>query len=419
MTPMSTQRPTLSGLAHRVLRSLALIAVAALIWSCESQQNGYEVTIPLIGPTEFDETSCEGSGDLCSTGADCVDDEGFDDGPCTKSLTPLEPITFSFTLSPGTPSYNFPPVETSRWVTPLTVLQNSDESPIVITSENFSVSGGPVTLSVRLFSRLGLIIGQDAGYVPSSPASCTFTLDDSSTADDYTGSLTACVSDWVKENGVPVEFDVEVSSSAGVAAKSGVGLKQQENYSVSGGDNWMTSDRCEGEISYQVLDAVGEGSDFFSALSCTALDFIGKGNSSEQIGVDGVAAVFDACGTWLALGYLGGAIGQKIPVGPGDFSITLYEGEDFEPAPDDLPVTMLPSARGFVESLLFAGSGECILGGQPPIDPFTGEPREGFALADWEHCSKTEPDPPRTGSMSFSANGFCPVIQGGGGESGQ
>jgi hypothetical protein len=395
------------------------MAVGALMWSCESEQNGYEVALPLIGPTEFDGTSCEGSGDVCSTDAECIDEDGFDDGPCTKTLTPFEPITYSFSLSPGNPSYTFPPVDTSRWVSPLTVLQNADSSPIVITSEGFSVTGGPVTLSVRPFSRLGLIIGQNADYVPVSPASCTFTLDDGSTADDYTSGISTCLRDWVKQNGVPVEFDVEVSSSAGAAAKSGIGLKQDGNYTVTGGDSWETDQKCEGQGSYEVLDAVGEGSDFFDALTCNALSFSGRGQSSEEIEVFGVAAVFDACGTWLSLGSVGSAIGDRINVGPGEFSVTVYESNDFEPSADDVPVTMLPSPRGFVESLLFAGSGECLLGGQPPSNPLTGEPAEGFALAAWEHCSEDEPDPPRTGNMEYTANGFCPVGQGSAGESGQ
>ena len=174
-------------------------------------------------------------------------------------------------------------------------------------------------------------------------------------------------------------------------------------------------------MSYEVLEAVGEGSDFFDALTCDAMSFAGSGTSSEEIEVFGIAAVFDACGTWLSLGSVGSTVGERITVGPAPFSVTVYTDDNFALGPDDVPVVMLPTAQGFIESLLLAGSGECLLGGQPPIDSFTGEPRKGFALAAWEHCADDVSDPPRTGSMSYSATGFCPVDQsaGAGGESAQ
>jgi hypothetical protein len=415
MTFMSSQRSTPSGFTRRVPGLVIALALGSWLWSCESEQTGYDVTIPLIGPIEFDETSCEISGDICSTDSECFDEDGFNVGPCTKTLTELSPITVAVSLSPVSPSYTLPTPDTGRWVAPLAVLQNTDSNPIAITTENFSVTGGPVTLSVRPFSRIGLILGRDADYEPISPASCTFTLDDSSTGQDYTDGISSCLSDWVKQNGAPLEFDIEVTSSAGAAAKSGVVLKQLANYSVTGGDTWSTDRRCEGQKSEDVLDAVGEGSDFFDLLQCSGLEFSGSGSTDQQIEIFGVATVYDRCGNSLATSSLGSVVGERIVLAPSPprYTVTVQESSDFT-VENNVPVVFEPNAQTFVEYLFLASAGDCVSGS--PVRAV------GYALVDWEHCYAGEgEEPDRTGDLEFGAKGFCPVAEGAeaGGDSGQ
>ena len=300
------------------------LGLGALVWSCESEQTGYDVTLPLIGPMEFDETSCEISGDVCSTDDDCVDEDGFNVGPCTMTLTPIEAITVS--LSPSNPSYTLPAFETARWLAPLAVLQNTDTNPIALTTENFQITGGPITLSVRPFSQNGLILGRDANYEPNdlqgAGEPCRFTLDDSATGQDYSDGITACLSAWVKENGAPLEFDIEVTSSAGGApsasasARSGFGLKQ-ESYTINADDTWSTDQACPGQSSDDVLDAVAEGNDFFSLIDCNErLEFEGGGKTDREISISGVATVYDKCGNQLSTAKLGSAVNDIVLVGP-------------------------------------------------------------------------------------------------------
>ena len=147
---------------------VATLGLGALLWSCESEQTGYEVAIPLIGPMEFNETSCDVSGDICSTNDDCFDEDGFDVGPCTKTMKSFEPLQYDVSLTPSTPSFTFPALADTRgWASLLAALQNTDGDPISLATQNFSVTGGPVTLSVRPFSRNGLYFGRDAGFVPN------------------------------------------------------------------------------------------------------------------------------------------------------------------------------------------------------------------------------------------------------------
>ena len=71
MTFMSIQHVGPVRALRRASRLVVAVALASLLWSCESEQTGYQLTLPLIGPMEFDETSCEISGDVCSTDNDC------------------------------------------------------------------------------------------------------------------------------------------------------------------------------------------------------------------------------------------------------------------------------------------------------------------------------------------------------------
>jgi len=400
---------------------LVALGLGALLWSCESEQTGYEVTIPLIGPIEFDETSCEISGDICSTDDDCFDEDGFNVGPCTKTMTPLEPITVAVSLSQSSPSYTLPALETANWVSVLAALQRGDHNPISLTTENFSVTGGPVTLSVRPFSRNGLYLGRNAGYEPVAPSSgsCTFTLDDSSTGEDYSNGIVTCLSEWVAENGAPLEFDIEVTSSGGAAAKAGFGLKQEDNYLLEGGDTWDTTDPCEEQTDTEFLDAVGEGSDFFDLLTCSGLSLTGNGSTSHPIQIYGVATVHDPCGQTATASLGSSTVLVSVPAG--DYEVRVFEDEDdIVTVEGDLaivPVVFGPSSEEFLNFLFTAGAGECASGEEPPAGA------TAHALVDWKHCYDGPPPVPevRDGNLTFVAEGFCPVAEGsgGGGGSGQ
>lgn len=406
MTTMSTQRLRPRGSSRQTPRLVLAAALAFVLWSCDSEQTGYNVVIPLIGPIEFDETSCEVSGDICSTDDDCFDEDGFNVGPCTDTMTPLEPITVSVSLSPSNPSYTLATPDTAAWIAPFAVQQLSDESlPIRMTMESFSLQGGPVTVSVRIFSRIGLILGQDADYEPVTPSSCSFTLDTGSTGQDYADGINACLSDWIAENGAPVEFDMEVSSSSGAALataalKSGFGLKQEQDYLVTGSWTMETENPCEKDYSNEVLEAVEEGNDFFGLLECSDLSFEGSGTTDQPITISGGAGIWDRCNNFLAVGGL-----LRSTLQQGTYTVTVYEEGMVVDVEQDVPVVFLPSAESFAESLLSAAAGNC-RSGAPLAD-------SGYAIAWWDHCAATDPPPDlRTGSIEFGAQGFCSVAGG-------
>jgi hypothetical protein len=385
------------------------LALGSLLWSCESEQTGYDVTIPLIGPIEFDETSCEISGDLCSTDDECFDEDGFNVGPCTKTMEELEPITVPVTLSPSNPSYTLGLVDTAGWTNLFVAQQFSggeipEELQIVMTMDDFSLQGAPVTIGVRISSRVGLIVGRNADYQPVTPSSCTFTLAEGATGQDYADGINTCLSDWIAENGAPVEFDMEVTSSPGATAKSEFGEKQLEPYMVDG--RWdMTSDNpCDVAGTDDVLEAVREGEGFFAELACEDLKLEGSGQTDQSIGIVGGAVVWDRCGNFS------GAIllPTGLPGGPTVYKVTVEENA----VEGDVPVLFLPAGVNFAESLLGAATGKC-LSGTPMFE-------DGRGVAGWLHCG-AQPPPPRTGYIEVGASGFCTVVEGSGagGGSGQ
>jgi hypothetical protein len=382
------------------------LGLGALIWSCESEQTGYDVAIPLIGPMEFDETSCEVSGDICSTDDDCFDEDGLPVGPCTKTMEELAAITVPVSLSPSNPSYTLGAVDTAGWTNLFLAQQFSDgEVPegarINMTMDGFSLQGGPVTIAVRIFSRVGLIAGQNADYEPVTPSSCTFVLESDAMGQDYADGINTCLSDWIAENGSPVDFDMEVTSSEGAAAKSGFGPKQLE-YTVLGTWTMASGKQCEVDWTDDVLEAVREGEGFFALLECAGnLSVEGSGTNDQELDLfSGSALIWDPCGQET-----GGTVGPATPLPPGDYTVAVaVEGSGEEP---DVPVEFHPSGVIFVESLFVAAAGDCLSGEKP-------EPgSEGSGFAGWIHCGDPPP-PTRTGSITVNASGFCPVAEGSG-----
>jgi len=73
---------------------------------------------------------------------------------------------------------------------------------------------GPVSFAVRVHSQTGFVSGRDVGYIPVSPERCSFTLAPGAAAgEEYAEHLNSCLSDWIVENGVPQQFNMEVSIS--------------------------------------------------------------------------------------------------------------------------------------------------------------------------------------------------------------
>jgi hypothetical protein len=363
---------------------------------------------------EFDETSCEISGDVCSTDNDCFDEDGFNVGPCTKTMEELAAITVPVSLSPSNPSYTLGALgifDTSGWTALFLAQQFSDgELPegarINMAMDGFSIEGAPVTIAVRIFSRAGLIVGRNADYQPVTPSSCTFALASGDTGQDYADRINTCLSDWIAENGAPVDFDMEVTSSQGATAKSGFAPKQLESYTVLGTFTMAPGKQCEVDVTDDLLEAVSEAEGFFEQLKCENLKVEGSGRNDQILDlIAGGAAIWDACGNFWSVGSFGAA-----PLPEGDYTVAAEGSGAVE---SDVPVLFLPSGEVFVESLFGAASGNCLSG-----TPALGAQGRGFA--GWVHCGD-EPPPARTGYIEVTVPGFCSVAGGSGaaGTSGQ
>ena len=91
------------------------------------------------------------------------------------------------------------------------------------------------------------------------------------TGQDYADGINTCLSDWIAENGAPIDFDMEVTSSEGAAqgaaAKSEFGPKQFEDYILNGILTMAPDSDCVHDSTDDVLDAVEEGEGFFDAIA--------------------------------------------------------------------------------------------------------------------------------------------------------
>ena len=418
MTFMSIQHVGPVRALRRASRLVVAVALASLLWSCESEQTGYQLTLPLIGPMEFDETSCEISGDVCSTDNDCFDEDEFNVGPCTETMEELAAITVPVSLSPSNPSYTLGSsgiFDTAGWTSLFLAQQFSDgEVPegarINMTMDGFSLEGGPVTIAVRVFSKIGLIVGRNADYQPITPSSCTFVLESDATGQDYADGINTCLSDWIAENGAPVDFDMEVTSSEGAAqgaaAKSGFGPKQLESYTVIATWTMASGSQCEYDLADDLLEAVKEGDEFFKLLACENLILEGSGTNDQELDTFlGWASVWDPCGEWSRVGF------AAAPLLVGPYTVKVEGSVVVE---GNVPLKFAPLGVNFVESLLGAAAGNCRSDDDRPV------PGSERGFGGWIHCGDPPP-PPRTGSITVNASGFCPLAAASGtaGTSGQ
>jgi hypothetical protein len=382
-------------LVARLRPGAGFVAVGflALLFSCSgSDQVGYDVKLDFIPPTE------------------------------TNAADPLPDIVVPVALSPSNPSYNLGVVDTLKWTSDLRreaqKRRNGMEPGFAMSMDELSFTAdGSVDFSVRVFSRNGYVSGRNRGYVPTSPTSCSFTLDpNTATGAEYAGNINQCLSDWISENGVPMRFDVEVTSlgasPATAATKAGFTRKGTATAYDFRGNYRMSSPKCDegpccdGDADDQdVLGAVEEGGDIFGLLNCSTLVLTGEGTIDPSqdpedpvvnINAFGGADIWDACGTRLS----GATMVDTDLEGPGTYTVNGTGASTGVNWIGDVPVTFdPPEPAKFMEALLAAANGICAPGGPDPAG-------EAYAEIDWAVCGDT----PRSGLINVVANGNCELV---------
>ena len=182
---------------------LSIAGVLALLLSCSSDQVGYDVKFDVIPSTETDGTNA------------------------------LRPIEVSVSISPDSPTFTLggrvdsdevitigPSVD-PRWTAAWHLEKARREDG---KAPGFDLSmdltkftwDGPVDFVVLVLS--SYISGRNSDYVPVSPATCSFQLDPNTASlveagNGFAQHMNQCLSDWVVQNGVPHESDVQVTSS--------------------------------------------------------------------------------------------------------------------------------------------------------------------------------------------------------------
>jgi len=323
----------------------------------------------------------------------------------TNGQDPLPAVSAQIALSETNPSYTLGGNDTSGW----TGMLNAEEQQrrdggqpgFVMSMEDFSFEAdGTVDFFVRVLSRIGRITGRPLGYTPVSPPSCSFTLEPAgATGQDYADNVNQCLSDWILENGVPVEFDMEVTSAAagGSLPKSGFATKATSSfYLFSGRWELESNNPCDWGFSDEVLDAIIEGDDFFGVLECDTLALSGQGRVDAPIDyIAGGADIWDACGNYLSHATL-----ERTPLSPGNYQVVASGTEGDVTVTQTVPVTFKDNdAEAFTEALLSAAAGNCENDETPP------QGAEGYAFVGWVHCGAV----PRSGEIRVVAAGFCPL----------
>lgn len=375
MTFMSAQRRTPTRIIDRASLVVVAVGLAGLMLSCSSSnQTGYDVEIPVIDAPNLN-----------------------------GEEKTLPPISVSVSLSESNPSYDLGFAQTSGYAGLLRTLRAGDgSSPLIMSMDGLSFQAdGTVDFFVRVFSRIGRISGRPLGYQPVDPASCAFTLDPNSSSDagtEYASNVSQCLADWIRENGVPYEFDMQVSS-AGVggslpaaAVKSGFATKANASFYLFAGTwNMRSENPCDFGLDLEVLDAVIEGEDFFGLLDCGALALAGVGNTDSIIVIAGGASIWDACGNPLNEAELPATV-----LAPGPYFILVAADQNTTQTRQNIVIDFFGNdPKAFTEDLLSAASGACLNG--PDVDG------TGLAIVDWAHCGEV----PREGSIKVAAAGFC------------
>jgi hypothetical protein len=343
------------------VRALLLAGLAALLLHCgSSDQRGYDVDLIVVPET------------------------------AANAQNPLPDIQVPVQLSPTRPSYILTNVATVGWYAQLRregQLRAAGADPgfdMIMDLDSFTADG-PVSFAVRVYSQTGFVSGRDVGYIPVSPERCSFTLAPGAAAgEEYAEHLNSCLSDWIVENGVPQQFNMEVSSS----------LVSGTDYLFAG--NWtMKSDAaCDSGVEGDEFTDISEGGEIFSALDCSGLMLRGEGITDTEVTVGGGADVWDACGN-----YISSADIVPQPAAPGTYRI-MDAADDFGGGfVSDVIIDFEDGVDVFMEGLFGAADGQCAMGGIPAPDA------TGRAVFDWTVCG----DAPRRGSIKMAIQGNCPA----------
>ncbi len=220
----------------------------------------------------------------------------------------VQPLSMSISLSATNPSFTLPPDFPTEGLS--AILFFDAEARLDGSTENLALSLNNLVMAgdfeadfdVRVFSRNGHIWGQDLTYEPATVSACTFTLNpDTATGVAFATAVGGCIADWVDANGVPDQFDMEVTMSQGSPARQ------------TGVPTTVVGDWGMDEISHEV--SVGCGKDFLgefddtvvdnhAVIDCGEVTIQGTWDSSHSVLIWASARVFDGAGAEVASGVL-------------------------------------------------------------------------------------------------------------------
>lgn len=300
----------------------------------------------------------------CGIFADTISDElelDFDTDviePSDIGANVTQPLTFSVQANQDNPTYAFPAgVQTIEYSASLyaDLVLGTDDFQITADGFTFSSDGDdPVEFGVLVRSAEDQYIGQDFGYVPTQPASCTFSLNPATDgAAEYGAAMTSCIRDFADDNGVPVNLTYTVNT------RSLTNTKAPGDYSLEHIEQMSSKVEESSGVERKWLDEID--SDVTGNLdfaSFTELTMAGYGFSSETVELTGVVVVHDAFGAVRAFG----SIRQTIQGGEIYSIFTRYSGfddkfenGDYSYAGNSTP-TLVPGSPDFERSVLSAAA---------------------------------------------------------------
>lgn len=272
-------------------------------------------------------------------------------------------IGVDFALDASNPSYTLAGQETEAWMPVLmaerarreaggTCTLTDCDTDFGMTMSSFTVTGDYyVNFNVRIFSRdredgsPGLVIGMNADQTPKAIDACSFSVD---TGADYAANLTKCLSDWVAENGVPVELDMEVTSSQGSA-------RQADDYEVDGRWDMDAFEYISAGASTEMFKLNKDVVNNKSLVNCDDVKFRGEGYTDSHLDViTGGVNIYDAeKGEWV-----GNATMVPTSMSPGNYYLRVdgdFAGLDPVVVANGVVIVVFPGGvNAFFEAVLEA-----------------------------------------------------------------
>ncbi len=228
--------------------------------------------------------------------------------PSSLAGPDVQPLVLAPALNELNPSYTLPAgADTTVWGPMIKADQRRVEggkTPLfrIDISNVVVVSTAPLTVTARVFSRDGVVYGDTRlSATPVPVDSCSFALgtDSGAHASVLSTGLTACAVDWVAQNGVPAQFDMEVTLTPAGPRQAG------DTYSTTF-EQVMHSDvetvyGCNGEMADALPKAVAANINY---IDLKDLEFFGYGWATVEVEVSGLGAIYDADGAPVsALGF--------------------------------------------------------------------------------------------------------------------